>query len=318
MSNNEKLNKKESGRVKTFERYKILWEISEASPIIRRYFAMNFFDGVLTALGIVLSGFAFLVLNNPVNIPSPKFIFFSGLTTAIAIGISGLTGSHLAETTERKLNVLEMKHVLGLSPNHNDSVTPSERKWSEKDIRLALGKFETGIREKKRISTIPLSLHMGLTSDQAKKLGLNLDGSRNLDIKIPEEPTKHEKSKRKKSSIHPVQSRKKKISKKPEKTIYEEAQSFAGKIAAAVDGLSPFIGVLIVIIPFLFGINETQARFTQYIISFILSVIVLFLLGSYLANISRESKIKYGTQMVLAAVLTGLLTVGLGFLVQST
>ena len=122
MSNNEKLNKKESERAKKLERYKILWEISEASPIIRRYFAMNFFDGVLTALGIVLSGFVFLIWpGNSANIPSPKFIFFSGLTTAIAIGISGLTGSHLAETAERKLNVIQMKEVLGLSPNHDDT-----------------------------------------------------------------------------------------------------------------------------------------------------------------------------------------------------
>ena len=183
-----------------------------------------------------------------------------------------------------------------------------------------MGKFETGIREKKRTSTIPLSLHLGLTSDQAKKLGLNLDGTRNLAIVPPEEPIRPENGDRKKSTMLQKQPRKKKKNKvkTPEKTIYEEAQSFAGKVAALIDGLSPFIGVLIVIIPFAFGVNAEQATLTQYIISFILSVIVLFLLGSYLASISRESWISYGTQMVLAAVLTGILTVTLGIFVSST
>lgn len=316
MSNN-KQSTKELERAKKFERYKILWEISEASPIIRRYFAMNFFDGVLTALGIVLSGFVFFLLRNPENIPpTQNFIFFSGLTTAIAIGISGLTGSHLAETTERKLNVIQMKQVLGLSPNNN-SPEHSERKWSENDLRLALGKFEHGIREKKRTSTIPISLHLGLTPDQAKKLGVNPDGTRNLAIELPDEPKKHKKSKRLAVSKF-VTSQKKNKTKPPIKTIYEEAQSFAGKIAAAVDGFSPFIGVIIVVLPFVFGVSGDSATITQYIISFILTVIVLFLLGSYLASISRESWIRYGTQMVLAAVLTGILTVTLGYFVQGT
>ena len=52
---------------KFLERYKILWDISEASPIIRRYFAMNFFDGVLTALGIVLSAFVYFLQNQAPN-----------------------------------------------------------------------------------------------------------------------------------------------------------------------------------------------------------------------------------------------------------
>ena len=109
---NEMSKMSESNRkTKILERYKILWQISEASPIIRRYFAMNFFDGILTALGIVLAQFAFYISGEPTK---NKLLFFTSLITAMAIGISGLTGSHLAETAERRLNVIQMKQVLGL------------------------------------------------------------------------------------------------------------------------------------------------------------------------------------------------------------
>jgi len=286
-------------KTKIFERYKILWQISEASPIIRRYFAMNFFDGILTALGIVLAQFTFLLREDP---SSNKLLFFTSLITAMAIGISGLTGSHLAETAERRLNVIQMKQVLGLLDEKGNKTNDSDApKWSENDLHLALGKFES-LKYTKSKKSLQYK-HLGLSEDQAKKLGIKLDEplQKNQEIEITD--VKKYKAKKKAKKV------------KNEQTIYEEAQHFAGIVAALVDGLSPFAGVMIVVLPFVFGLNGTTEMY-QFIISFILTVIVLFTLGGYLARLSKDSILKYGLQMVFAAVLTSAITLILNSLIN--
>ena len=287
-------------KTKILERYKILWQISEASPIIRRYFAMNFFDGILTALGIVLAQFAFFLSGDPTK---NKLLFFTSLITAMAIGISGLTGSHLAETAERRLNVIQMKQVLGLVDEHGKNTNKSDvPKWSENDLNLALGKFEN-IKGTKLIPALQYR-HLGITEEQARKLGIKIGESSVIKKEIDVKKT---------LKMYIVKKKKKKV--ENEQTIYEEAQHFAGIVAALVDGLSPFAGVMIVVLPFLFGLNgDTQP--IQFIISFILTVIVLFTLGGYLARLSKDSVLKYGMQMVFAAVLTSGITLILTNLVK--
>jgi len=290
-------------KTKVFERYKILWQISEASPIVRRYFAMNFFDGILTALGIVLAQFTFFIQGDP---STNKLLFFTSLITALAIGISGLTGSHLAETAERRLNVIQMKQVLGLLDEKgnktNDSNVP---KWSEDDLQLALGKFES-IKNTRSKETIQYK-HLGLNEEQARKLGIKLNEPivKKQEIDIPN----------KKTSLKKYKVRKKERKVKNEQTIYEEAQHFAGIVAAIVDGLSPFAGVMIVVLPFIFDLND-DTQLIQFIISFIFTLVVLFLLGGYLAKLSKDSIIKYGMQMVFAAVLTSAITLILNQLIN--
>ena len=287
-------------KTKILERYKILWQISEASPIIRRYFAMNFFDGILTALGIVLAQFAFYISGEPTK---NKLLFFTSLITAMAIGISGLTGSHLAETAERRLNVIQMKQVLGLLDENGKKTNESDvPKWSENDINLALGKFES-IRSTKLKPALQYK-HLGLTEEQARKLG----------IKIGESSTKKQEIDVK-NSLKKYKVRKKAKKVENEQTIYEEAQHFAGIIAALVDGISPFAGVMIVVFPFIFSLDSTT-RMIQFIISFIFTVIVLFTLGGYLARLSKDSIIKYGMQMVFAAVITSAITLLLNSLIN--
>jgi len=289
-------------KTKILERYKILWQISEASPIIRRYFAMNFFDGILTALGIVLASFLWFLRGEP---QLNMFLFFTSLITAMAIGISGLTGSHLAETAERRLNVIQMKQVLGLVNENGKNTNASDvPKWSENDINLALGKFES-IRSTKLKPALQYK-HLGLTEEQARKLG----------IKIGESSTKKQEIDVK-NSLKKYKVRKKKKKVENEQTIYEEAQIFAGRVAAAVDGLSPFAGVMIVVLPFIFHL-EGDTQPIQFIFSFILTVIVLFILGGYLAKLSKDSIIKYGLRMVFAAVLTSGLTLFLNYIVFGT
>ncbi|TFG20025.1 MAG: hypothetical protein EU530_04595 [Promethearchaeota archaeon] len=50
-----------SGIQKTLSRWRSYLRITEMGEIIRRYFVMNAFDGVLTSLGLIISNFAFLL-----------------------------------------------------------------------------------------------------------------------------------------------------------------------------------------------------------------------------------------------------------------
>jgi predicted membrane protein (TIGR00267 family) len=68
----------------------------------RRAFANNAFDGVLTFLGILMGN---LVLNEVV----PSVVIKIGLSTCLAIGMSGAFGRFLSERAERKRVLRQME-----------------------------------------------------------------------------------------------------------------------------------------------------------------------------------------------------------------
>jgi predicted membrane protein (TIGR00267 family) len=77
-------------------------EIAEVGEIARRYFAMNAFDGVLTALGVLVGGYLG-------GVDSPRAIFIVVLTTAVGMGVSGFYGSYLVERAERGRAMRELE-----------------------------------------------------------------------------------------------------------------------------------------------------------------------------------------------------------------
>ena len=79
-------------QVQQLQEYSDLAEIEE---IARRYFAMNAFDGVLTIVG-VLTG------NYMAGVDQPTVVISTGLSTCVAMGVSGLWGAYLTEAAERK------------------------------------------------------------------------------------------------------------------------------------------------------------------------------------------------------------------------
>lgn len=85
-------------------------DIAEISDIARRYFAMNAFDGVLTIIGVVMGNFT-------AGVSSPAIVISTGLSTCMAMGISGLWGAYLTESAERKrsLDILENHTLSDLS-----------------------------------------------------------------------------------------------------------------------------------------------------------------------------------------------------------
>jgi len=58
-------------------------EIARVEEIARRYFVMNAFDGVLTIIGMLMGNLAAGVTN-------PNIVITTGLSTSIAMSISGL------------------------------------------------------------------------------------------------------------------------------------------------------------------------------------------------------------------------------------
>jgi len=76
-------------------------DIANVGEIARRYFAMNAFDGILTIIGVLMG-------NMSAGINNPNVVITTGLSTCIAMGISGLWGSYLTESAERKHDLEEL------------------------------------------------------------------------------------------------------------------------------------------------------------------------------------------------------------------
>ncbi len=75
--------------------------LADIGEIARRYFAINAFDGVLTILGVLMGNYV-------AHVQDPTVIVTTGLSTCMAIGISGLWGSYLSEAAERRRDLREL------------------------------------------------------------------------------------------------------------------------------------------------------------------------------------------------------------------
>jgi len=84
------------------ERWREYTEIAEVGEIAGRYFAMNAFDGVLTIMGVLMG-------NLVAQVTETKVVIATGLSTSLAMGISGLWGSYLTESAERRREIDELE-----------------------------------------------------------------------------------------------------------------------------------------------------------------------------------------------------------------
>ena len=80
-------------------------EISRVDTVGRRVFATSAFDGILTMLGVVMGSFV-------ANVNDPRIILATGFSTGLAMGISGLWGSYMTETAERKHEMHELERAM--------------------------------------------------------------------------------------------------------------------------------------------------------------------------------------------------------------
>jgi predicted membrane protein (TIGR00267 family) len=91
------------------------------------------------------------------------------------------------------------------------------------------------------------------------------------------------------------------VHKKLDKSELKEAYDFASVITAIVDGGSPFLAAIFVLIPFFFTPALIDLQ-TAYLTAFGLSVVVFFLIGAFLGKISNESIWKTGLKLVGAGI----------------
>jgi predicted membrane protein (TIGR00267 family) len=183
--------------IREYERIAGFWKIA------RRAFANNSFDGVLTTVGLLTGSYV-------AGVRSASVVVRTGMATSIAMGVSGLWGSYLAESAERGRELAELERL---------SLTD-------------LG--DTKIARASRTAVVVVSI---------------------------------------------------------------------------VDGLSPFLSSIIVLIPMLLA-SMINNIIVSYLLSTLLALLALLALGMFLGHISGESILRYGMRTVIA----GIVSIGLSLL----
>lgn len=79
-----------------------LLELTRSKGIIRRYLAMNAFDGAMTSLGVVIGSYIAAV-------EDPKDVLGIIVLGAVAMAVSGFTGTYIVESAERKRRLNEIE-----------------------------------------------------------------------------------------------------------------------------------------------------------------------------------------------------------------
>jgi VIT1/CCC1 family predicted Fe2+/Mn2+ transporter len=228
-----------------FEKLKTYNEITDYLEIARRYFINNFYDGMLTILGILL-GFFVILLNNPNQPISSSFVVLTGLATSISMLVSGFSGSYLSERAELRKEEKELEKAMVLVEDDDPLI---DEEYNQEDIQKAM--------------VIPVNI-----SDYGDMRKY------------------HTESKKEKKKI---------------KTLYDKAENFSVITVSIVNGVGPFLGGLVPILPFFF---VKEAGIDSFLISFILIFICILLLGVFLGVISEESIPKSILQMLGAFTLT--------------
>jgi predicted membrane protein (TIGR00267 family) len=77
-------------------------EVAQVGAIMRRYFVINAFDGVLTTLGVLAGGYL-------AGVDKARAVVSVILTTAVGIGVAGFYGSYLVERAERDRSMRELE-----------------------------------------------------------------------------------------------------------------------------------------------------------------------------------------------------------------
>lgn len=172
-------------------------EIANIGEVARRSFGNNSFDGVLTMIGILIGSYT-------AGVNDQRTVIITGLSTGIAIMISGAWGAYLTESAERKKYINE------------------------------LGK-----------STLS-----------------DLNGSR-----------------------------------------IGRASRFAAIAVSVVDGLSPLLGSLLVLLPFFFANLLPSIQYAYYC-SLGTALVALFALGLWLGSVAEENMLSYGIKTLLAGIVS--------------
>lgn len=86
-----------------------------------------------------------------------------------------------------------------------------------------------------------------------------------------------------------------------ENTEYKKAHDTATILTALMDGLSPFVASLIILLPFF--ILSSGDILLAYQVSAVLSLVVFFLIGAFLGKTSGESMLFMGLKLIGAGII---------------
>jgi len=153
------------------EKFKTYAKITDFVSIARRYFVNNFYDGMLTVIGILL-GFFILIFKEGQQTVDSHIILLTGFATSISMFMSGLSGSYMSEKAEQKRSKSELDKAM---------VILKEEEGEEKDKMLL---------DTKEIEKAMLTVNF---NDKNQIKNLNLKKS---NIKRKKEKTLQEKAER--------------------------------------------------------------------------------------------------------------------------
>jgi len=86
----------------TFDKIDEYLKMTRSKGLIRRYFAMNAFDGAMTSLGVVIGSYI-------AGIENPRSVMEVIILSGIAMMISGFTGTYMVESAERRRSLNDLR-----------------------------------------------------------------------------------------------------------------------------------------------------------------------------------------------------------------
>ena len=150
-------------------------------------------------------------------------------------------------------------------------------------------------------------------SEEAERKKKMIDLKKDM-VMLDEEIEKHDNEEIQKAMLNSINIKYIELKKKEEKSknsesVLQQAEDFATIVASLVDGLAPAIGSILPLIPFFIG---TELFFIHFIFSYLILAVLLIYLGIFLGNISGGRRAYYAINLVVAGVVTLIVTLILG------
>ena len=146
-------------------------------------------------------------------------------------------------------------------------------------------------------------------SEEAERKKKMIDLKKDM-VMLDEEIEKHDNEEIQKAMVNSINIKYLEIQKREakninEKSVIQQAEDFATIVASLVDGLAPAVGSILPLIPFFIGLELTIMHF---IFSYAILVVLLVYLGVFLGNISGGRRAYYAVNLVVAGVVTLIVT----------
>ncbi|MFW9820665.1 MAG: VIT1/CCC1 transporter family protein [Candidatus Thorarchaeota archaeon] len=126
---------------------RIYAKITNLWAIARRYFVNNFYDGMLTVLGILL-GFFILILKEGQSTVASHLVILTGVGSSISMFISGLTGSYLSEKAEQKKIKEDLRKAMVIDVDEEETLREEDTEDIEEIEKAMLIKINKNLNSK--------------------------------------------------------------------------------------------------------------------------------------------------------------------------